>query len=781
MKHPRNPLIPMGAITGDLTREQIRVMLRRYADQGIMQFLMYPRDGCDVPYMSERWMEICSDIIEYAAELGMSIWLYDEFNWPSGTCFGAVMEENPEWCSHHVILTENGYEIRRAALAPGRIPETYADILNPDAVDCFIRLTHEKYYERFGQHFGNTIKGIFTDEPSFLYYTYNGGFAYYKDEEIFYRERTGRDFFADLQNPTPEIYDNYYALLGERFAEVFVGRISKWCDDHGILLTGHLMSDSSPLGWIEASGNAIKALRGFGLPGIDEIDTLTARKETPWVLYGLEQAAIRIRSNGGLSEIFALGPTDIPPSRIEQMIWLMAMWGVDHFLLAVAAADARGNVKKNGWYNPMNYMNPWFEGFAELGVSASEAVSFTEKEIDTDVYVRAPITELRRAFADRNAASVFYHRMVNLLAELVLRQYQWLILDEDEEAPEGAFVLEPSAMDIPEMIKALEAARPLTVHVLDTAGNLPENIHLRRYTDGSIVVLDLSDSEESRDLIFRRGDTETPFCLAGRGHLVLGAELPEKYETVYERSPEFRLMPDRPNTLRANIRSNCTEFRFRAADRLAGIRLLCRSYMPGGELSLDGITLNANLPADALTPGLGDLYSSTESFILQPGEHIIRITKPAQSEPFLPSCFVCGSFAADNTDTLRTLPTSVPIGRLDSNTLPQFAGCITFETMLEIPAEPLKLALGTSGLYTRVYMNGLPLGGKISGFVWDIPAHVRGSSVLMRIEQYTTIAPVFGRAADVIARGDSEKWTSLDNLFPRKYERCGIEFVRFVK
>ena len=122
---------------------------------------VYPRDGCDVEYMSERWLEICGDIIEYAAMIDMDIWLYDEFNWPSGTCFGKVMENNPEYAAHHVMITDDGYEIRVSEMAHGRIPEQYADILNPDTVDCFINLTHEKYYERFGKWFGDNNKGHF--------------------------------------------------------------------------------------------------------------------------------------------------------------------------------------------------------------------------------------------------------------------------------------------------------------------------------------------------------------------------------------------------------------------------------------------------------------------------------------------------------------------------------------------------------------------------------------------------------------------------------------------
>lgn len=772
MNNYRNPLIPMGAITGNLSREQIHVMLRRYADAGITQFLIYPRDGCDVPYMSERWLEICGDIIEYAAKLGMEIWLYDEFNWPSGTCCGEVMKENPEYQVKHVAITGKDCEIK--------YDSNYADILNPDAVDCFIRLTHEKYHERFGSYFGQTIKGIFTDEPSFIYYS-GDGFPYFSNAEKYYAEATGRDLFTDMIDKSKEFYRDYYALLGKQFAEVFIGRISEWCREHDILLTGHLMADDSLDGWVRVSGNAMKALRGFSVPGIDDITTNSMEN---WQLAGYEQAAVRACGHGGLAELFAFGPTDIPPARVEQQIWYMAMFGVDHYVLAVAAADARGNVKKNGWYNPMNYSSPWFKGYPELGLSAAKAASFARKTIDVDVCVRVPISEYSFSIPDKTASAQIHERFSELLRSLTKEQYQWILLDEDEPTPEGKILLDVTKSDVRTLISSLKEKRPLAVRITDPVGKLPEHLLVRRYTDGSSVVLDLIDSEDGRELVLDSGDTKVPFYLCGRGHWCVGSEAPQKTELMRKLSPEFRLLPDRPNTLRANFNTVRNEFEFTAAEELDGIRLLVRNYLPGGELSLDGIKLKAESQVNALSPGFGDLYLSTEPFTLMPGRHILRITKTAQSEPFLPSCFVCGNFAAstiDSKDVLRALPEKVGIGLLDRDILCQYAGCIAYETMLDIPEEDWMLALGSSGLYTRVIMNGIELGGKLSGYVWEYPSEFRGTSVLLRIEQYTSIGPIFGRAEDVISVGDGKKWANLSTWFPRKYQHCGIEWIGFVK
>lgn len=42
---------------------------------------------------------------------------------------------------------------------------TYADTLNREATEQFLKLTHDKYKQACGDMFGKSVKGIFTDEP----------------------------------------------------------------------------------------------------------------------------------------------------------------------------------------------------------------------------------------------------------------------------------------------------------------------------------------------------------------------------------------------------------------------------------------------------------------------------------------------------------------------------------------------------------------------------------------------------------------------------------------
>jgi hypothetical protein len=51
---------------------------------------------------------------------------------------------------------------------PGEDTPPTADLLNPEAVACFIHLVYDGYFQAVGNHFGQTIAGIFTEEPDLL-------------------------------------------------------------------------------------------------------------------------------------------------------------------------------------------------------------------------------------------------------------------------------------------------------------------------------------------------------------------------------------------------------------------------------------------------------------------------------------------------------------------------------------------------------------------------------------------------------------------------------------
>lgn len=121
----------------------------------------------------------------------MEAWAYDENGWPSGFANGELPKRGSAFQQKRmaVVFPDDGDALPENIIGIYRISDNmcqsisepekgcaviyytvnpyYSDTFNPEAVSCFISETHEKYFERFGEHFGKSLKGFFTDEPQY--------------------------------------------------------------------------------------------------------------------------------------------------------------------------------------------------------------------------------------------------------------------------------------------------------------------------------------------------------------------------------------------------------------------------------------------------------------------------------------------------------------------------------------------------------------------------------------------------------------------------------------
>ena len=161
---------------------------------------------------------------------------------------------------------------------------TYVDTLSKPALDEFIRVTHERYKEVLGDDFGKSVPAIFTDEPQ---HTPKGNFhnahdtrdiciPYTADFEDTYRAEYGVSFietlpevFWDIKGQAQTARYRYHNHVADRFVGAFGDNIGKWCQDNGIMLTGHMMAEPSLCSQTVWCSEVMRSLRNFGLPGID--------------------------------------------------------------------------------------------------------------------------------------------------------------------------------------------------------------------------------------------------------------------------------------------------------------------------------------------------------------------------------------------------------------------------------------------------------------------------------------------------------------------------------
>ena len=272
---------------------------------------------------------LLSDVFKYAKTLGSHLWIYDEYQWPSGKAFGQVLEGHDEFEATGIelkkltgsgdikfTLPDNYISIAGADLIKGgraqrldvkersidvkndgaytvyvycrRVtnqkkedPADFStlrdvDLLNPAAVDRFIETTYQKYKDKLGETFG-LVEAFFTDEPQL-------GNRDMKDYVVWtdalpekFKEMHGYDITENLYS----LYDgdtdhdrlvrvDFYQTVSQLFREAYFDNIRDWCEENGVSSSGHLLFEENIQRQIETYGGDFMQLVGaMSIPGAD--------------------------------------------------------------------------------------------------------------------------------------------------------------------------------------------------------------------------------------------------------------------------------------------------------------------------------------------------------------------------------------------------------------------------------------------------------------------------------------------------------------------------------
>ena len=317
---------PFWAWNCDLERDELLRQIDVFKEMGLGGFHMHVRTGMSTEYLSDEFMSLIRACTDHAKENEMLAWLYDEDRWPSGAAGGIItkdhamrqryirfsanveapLNDRQELIAiYDIVLDENkclkSYKILKdgesAEGTPWRVVreisgdspwfngQAYVDTLNPKAIEKFIDVTYKPYAKTVGDEFGKTVPAIFTDEPQFarkgvLPYAdshHDVTLPWTDDLDETYTEKYGKSIIPDLPqllwdlpNGAPSsVRYRYHDHVCDRFTEAFADTCGKWCDEHGIALTGHMMEEGSLHQQTHALGEAMRSYRSFGIPGID--------------------------------------------------------------------------------------------------------------------------------------------------------------------------------------------------------------------------------------------------------------------------------------------------------------------------------------------------------------------------------------------------------------------------------------------------------------------------------------------------------------------------------
>jgi hypothetical protein len=280
-------------------------------------------------YLSEEYFEAYRVCMEEARKSGMTLWIYDEYGFPSGTAGdingdgrGRFKEKYPAHTNKRLDKFEyipagetktleqtlppgelmaavamDTLTNRRIDLTPlvadGKLKwnapgehwkvmiftctdagNTIVDYMSPEAVAHYIQMTHDEYLKRFGEYFGTTVVGTFFDEPT-LYYAagrswtseFNRKFeaAFGFSPALYYPA-----LWYDIGEETAEARNYLFGFRSALYAEGYPRLVSEWSRKHGIVATGH-QDNEEILNCVGISGDLMKCFKYQDAPGIDKI------------------------------------------------------------------------------------------------------------------------------------------------------------------------------------------------------------------------------------------------------------------------------------------------------------------------------------------------------------------------------------------------------------------------------------------------------------------------------------------------------------------------------
>jgi len=402
-----------------ISKEGISFQMEEFKKAGIGGVFVHPRPGLLTEYLSDEWFELFDYTVQKGRELDLKVWIYDENSYPSGFAGGHVPAHMPESYKHgaglsmeiqqelqvqpsdtiEVILKKNAtgftdvtaqveqemgregtYYIFRKTY-PARSPWyggfSYVDLLYEGVTGKFLEITMTKGYERNKADFGNTLPGVFTDEPN-LESAMSPGTVLRWTPDLWdvFSERWGYDLKIHLPSLVEEtgnwkkVRHDYYELILELFIERWAKPWNQYCNENDLKWTGHYWEH----GWPEPTHGFDEA--AFYIwhqqPGIDMLgnrlvtEGMGGQFGNDRAVRELLSAASQAGRTRTLSETYGGGGWEMSFEEQKRLVDWQCVLGVNFVNQHLSYYSLNG-VRKFDYPPSFSYHEPWWKHYKLMG------------------------------------------------------------------------------------------------------------------------------------------------------------------------------------------------------------------------------------------------------------------------------------------------------------------------------------------------------------------------------------------------------------------------------
>ncbi|NHN33630.1 glycosyl hydrolase [Paenibacillus agricola] len=272
---------------------------------------------------------------------------------------------------------------------------TFVDPLHAGAMETFVRLTHERYAEEIGEHFGTTVKGMFTDEIGLRI----GKIPWSPALPAFFEDRCGyslldhlHHLFEDTGEAAAKVRYDFMQCVHLLMRSNYHHRVYEWCDRNqleyiaevpGVRMTTQLYSHipggdtaheklGRPLAWImKKYGHSLRANPKMG-----------------------SSLARQLGRNRALIECFHSVGWSMTLQDARWMIDWMAALGTNMFNFHAFFYSIDG-MRKHDAPPSQFYQNPYWKHFSHLADYVGRISSvMTQGTAQIDIAIMDPSTSL---------------------------------------------------------------------------------------------------------------------------------------------------------------------------------------------------------------------------------------------------------------------------------------------------------------------------------------------------------------------------------------------------
>jgi hypothetical protein len=306
---------PAGGSTAGLPEDYLKATRRKPSNEGIV-------------YLSEEYFKFYRLALEEARRNGLEVVLYDEWRYPTGMVNGQLYAKYPQHVAKSlemaeknvtgpgkaelpipaslyvgaVMMNRDTFELVDISSrgTPGKtlvaeVPKgnwkvmvfyldptirpasekgAFVDYLDSTAMDAFISLSYQKYYDHVGDFFGKEIKFSFWDEPAM--HPIDGRMwtpsfnASFEKQYGFSPMKYYPALWYDIGPQTAAARNALFGFRAHLFATNFVKKIQDFCVAHGIQAGGHF-DQEEPVSPVAMNGDLMKLFEHQGVPAVDDI------------------------------------------------------------------------------------------------------------------------------------------------------------------------------------------------------------------------------------------------------------------------------------------------------------------------------------------------------------------------------------------------------------------------------------------------------------------------------------------------------------------------------